>query len=137
MRARYRDAIREALAEWCRQAPRWGKDDCALAIANIDMAVIGIDTAAGWRGRYRSASGAVRVMGKGGALGLARRVARKWKWRRLRDLGRARDGDRGVARVGTGLVCVLRYGRFWVGRHHDIGNVLAVDADVIAAWSPL
>lgn len=110
-----------------------------MALANIDLAVTGRDSARGFRGRYRSANGAVRVMGKLGLLGLARQVARRNKWHKipadLAALRRAGDGDRGIARTVHGPACVIRYRGVWVGRHHGGGNIMASDGEIAAAWS--
>jgi hypothetical protein len=108
-----------------------------MAIANIDKAVLGHDTAKGWRGRYYSQAGAMRVMGRGGPLQMARQVAKARHWRRIEraQVGNAADGDRGVALTTAGPACVIRFRGFWIGRHHGAGNLLATDREILMAWS--
>lgn len=97
--------------------------------------MLGRDTAEGWRGRYRSAAGARRVLGKGGVLGMAAEVAERQGWRAIPP-ARARDGDRGIGATLGGLTCMIRYRGFWVGRC-DRGNWLVTDDQIIKAWSIL
>lgn len=135
MRARFREEIAKAIAAWCEDTPRWGISDCAMALANIDRVVLGRDTARGWRGRYRSEKTAMRLMGKGGIVSMAARIARAARWRRLADVSKAQDGDRGVANTPNGFACVIRYRGFWVGRTHGVGHLLASDREIVRAWS--
>lgn len=54
----------------------WGRHDCALGLAaGAVTALTGADLAAPWRGRYRSPSGARRVLHKAGFSSLADLVA--------------------------------------------------------------
>ena len=46
----------------------WGVHDCALFAADAVLAMTGTDVAVGWRGRYRSAAGAKRILRKTGYL---------------------------------------------------------------------
>lgn len=45
----------------------WGQHDCALFAADAVQAQTGIDLAASYRGRYRSASGSIRALKRYGA----------------------------------------------------------------------
>jgi hypothetical protein len=110
-----------------------------MALANIDRAILGVDTAKGWRGRYYTQKTALKLMGRGGILRMATSIARRCKWRSLGrlDLAGAQDGDRGIACTRHALVCVIRFRGFWVGRHHGIGNVIACDGEIVRAWSLL
>jgi hypothetical protein len=52
-----------AYLEEVREKPfRWGSNDCALFAAGAVRAMTGQDPGADWRGRYRSARGAARLM---------------------------------------------------------------------------
>jgi hypothetical protein len=60
--SRLSDAIEGAL-----QRPfEWGVHDCALFAADAVLAMTGVDLADGFRGHYRSAGGAMRILGRGG-----------------------------------------------------------------------
>jgi hypothetical protein len=61
-----RAALEQALGQAMATAGemRWGRDDCALWCANILNAALGYDGAARFRGRYRTRSGARRVLGR-------------------------------------------------------------------------
>ena len=135
IRERYAFEIRRAQTEWNGKPAQWGKDDCAMAISNIDRAAINLDPAkvCGYRGRYRSAAGAQRVMGKRGVLGMATKIAKRMGWQTVAP-GLAQDGDRGVAHGPGGLTCVIRLAGFWVGRF-DRGDILATDRQMVAAWA--
>ena len=134
-RARYAEEIARALPLWAQTAAAWGKDDCALALADIDIAVQGIDPAAPYRGRYRTEKGAQRVLGKAGLLGGWGRAARRFKWPRITP-DAALDGDRGVAVTPAGVTSVIRYCGRWFARS-DRGNLMVLDTKVMRAWRVL
>lgn len=46
----------------------WGERDCCLWTADVVRVLTGVDFAASWRGRYRSASGAWRRLARAGGL---------------------------------------------------------------------
>lgn len=59
----------DAAVEAARRRPfEWGTHDCALWAASVVQALTGVDHAAGLRGRYRSAAGALRLLAKRGGL---------------------------------------------------------------------
>lgn len=61
--------ILAAEIERARNRPfQWGTHDCALMAADIVLAMTGVDYAAEFRGRYRSALGAARLLKRGGGL---------------------------------------------------------------------
>jgi hypothetical protein len=61
-----------AYLEEVRERPfRWGSSDCALFAAGAVRAMTGADLGADWRGRYRSARGAARILRARGFAGLA------------------------------------------------------------------
>jgi hypothetical protein len=56
-----------ACIEGALQRPfEWGRHDCALFAAEAVQAMTGTDFAEFWRGRYRSAAGAMKILGRGG-----------------------------------------------------------------------
>jgi hypothetical protein len=115
LRQRYDAAIRKELDAWCAAPMRWGIDDCALAVANIDWQVTGDDSAAAWRGRYHTQRGARRILGAGGLVKALAAAARRCKWRRIKAKA-AETGDRGLVLTPEGAAVVVRYGDLWVGR---------------------
>lgn len=137
-RAAYFVEIRYALSRWAGKPARWGRDDCALALADIDVAVQGIDPAAEYRGRYDTEEGARALLGRGRLAGGWAKAARRLGWRRLAkaEIPAAGDGDRAVVEGPAGLSSAIRFGRFWVGRL-DCGHFLVTDAQVKRAWSVL
>ena len=57
----------EAWLADCRGRPfACGRHDCALFAAGAVLAMTGVDLADGWRGRYRTALGARRILKKAG-----------------------------------------------------------------------
>jgi hypothetical protein len=142
IRQRYAEEIAKAMPLWSGTPAVWGKDDCALALANIDVIVIGRDPAEPYRGHYRSARGAKRVLGKAGLLGAWGKAARRLGWRRLKitrtrakvDVIGAADGDRAVAVTPAGVSTVIRYRGRWIGRS-DYGNLMVSNNKIIRAWS--
>lgn len=59
-----------------RNAFAWGSDDCAVGLAaGAVQAITGADLAEGWRGRYKTATGALRALRKAGHATLADAVA--------------------------------------------------------------
>jgi hypothetical protein len=135
IRDRYAEEIANAMPLWSGTPAVWGKDDCALALANIDVIVIGRDPAEPYRGHYRSMRGAKRVLGKAGLLGAWGRAARRLGWRRLgkSEITKAKDGDRAVAVTPAGVSTVIRYQGRWIGRS-DYGNLMVSDNKIIRAW---
>jgi hypothetical protein len=125
------EAIRAALAEWCTTPVRYGVDDCCLAAANIYAAVLGIDPAARWRGRYRTRRGAQRQLGKEGIIGTLASVAKAHGWRRIRPSA-AKTGDLGIIRTAEGPAVAIRYAGRW-HNHVDYGFFAADRAAI--AWS--
>lgn len=79
-----------------RAEMQWGRDDCALWVADIIQDALGYDPAAPFRGHYTTRLGAMRAMGPKGMLGVARSAARRHKWKRINPEA-ARPGDVGLA----------------------------------------
>lgn len=118
----------------------WGRDDCALWVANVIHGALGYDPAASFRGRYSTRRGAMRAMGKKGMLGVARASARRHKWKRVHPQ-MAQPGD--LALVWTEyrgtpvLASAICRGSGWFVARNDLG-FSAIRSDMVAAcWSVL
>lgn len=73
---------------------RWGVQDCCLFPADCVRAMTGVDLARGWRGRYRSLRGALRLLAEcGGVEGLAERCAAPYGIPGWPAAAQARRGD--------------------------------------------
>jgi hypothetical protein len=106
-----------ARRRWIAQPMRWGFDDCALAQAQVQLAALGQDPCAAFRGRYRTRRGARRVLGHGGLPAALRVAARRYGWRKIRSR-QARIGDIGLVPTPTGLGVVrLMHRGQWIGRN--------------------
>lgn len=130
------DVIAAALDGWIATPMVIGRSDCGLAIADIHNAFHGDgrDFAAPWRGRYDSPEGYAQLLGKGGVLRAAWRVARKNGWPRI-DPAMAEDGDIAIVTGGDGQrLFAIRYGGRWLGRA-DYGFAGLTDDAVVRAWS--
>lgn len=89
--------INEAIATSCKQEVNWARDNCAFWCADIVGPLIDYDLVKDFRDRFRSRSGAYRIMG--GPSGLKKimdrmAIDRKWAWV---PPPRALPGDIGVA----------------------------------------
>lgn len=111
----------------------WGEDDCALFNANVQLAAMGIDPAAAFRGRYRTQRGAHRVLGLMGLPMMLQRFTRKHNRSRV-DPNKARIGDIGLVPVGGAYACVrLLHRNEWIGRS-EIGWFMLPTEHVRMAW---
>lgn len=64
----------------CRGVPfAWGRHDCCTFVGGAVLAMTGVDHIAAFRGRYRTARGAVRALRRIGRGTLARTVTAKAK----------------------------------------------------------
>lgn len=135
----------DALAAWLDQAvdtPRaWGVHDCNLWPANWVRECAGIDPAEPWRGCYRSASGAARIVRRAGGLrplwqAAAIRVGLgEVRTRIAGDVGLVRLSSLGVAEVlgeMVGAVCIG--GGDWAVVTE--GGLLMGRFSVVQAWRP-
>lgn len=62
----------EAAIDAARKCPfEWGKNDCALFAADCVLAMTGVDFAASFRGKYKTAEGAKRKLKAAGTTGLS------------------------------------------------------------------
>lgn len=111
----------DVLTDWLdraltAEAGFWGLADCFLWPADWVLARTGVDPAEGFRGRYRTALGATRLVQRaGGALALWRAQAARAG---LNLAGRPRPGDVGLvcgATAGTGPTLRDRVGAIHLG----------------------
>lgn len=129
-------ALNNALGAFLEEAARkpfaWGRHDCMLLIADWVRLQTERDPAAPWRGRYRTALGAKRIINRaGGELALLESGL---------DLERTTDplgGDvglvRGLTPKGEALCGAIRLGSRWACLWQGRG-VLVGPADCLAAW---
>lgn len=113
----------------------WGKDDCALWVADILRKTQGFDPAADFRGHYRSKNGAHRLLGKGGLLRALRRISRRHHWVKINPAW-AKTGDVGIciSADGTPSTLICRKKGWFVGRSE--AGFCAISADKVRwAWS--
>lgn len=119
---------------------QWGKDDCALWAANILRPVLGYDPAAAWRGRYRTRSGAYRVLGKSNLANAIRAVARRHHWKRIYPT-LAQAGDVGMVWTEWEgkpvLATVVCRARGWFVGRAEAGFTAMPAERVAVAWSVL
>ncbi|TAK50232.1 MAG: hypothetical protein EPO23_03230 [Xanthobacteraceae bacterium] len=143
IRARFETAILEALDAIGEQPAAWGRDDCALWVADIVAKATGRDPAAAWRGRYNDRAGAARLLGPLG-LGFAlRRAARACGWRHIAG-SEADTGDIGLAMIPAvddvgnivrrPLTMICRVRGWFVARSED-GFVALDSAAIKSAWA--
>jgi len=73
----------------------WGRNDCCLNVCNGIRAITGLDPAAKmFRGRYRGATGAMRLLKKhGGVESIAEQVCREYGFEEWPSVAQARRGD--------------------------------------------
>lgn len=123
---------------------RYGKDDCALWVADILRPVLGYDPAAKVRGRYKTRRGSLRLIGARGLLGQMRSIARRHNWKRIAPES-AKPGDAGLAwtyvkvgkrEVPTLATVICRAPGWFVGRNERGITVLRAK-HVAVAWSVL
>ncbi len=112
---RFDPAIAGAVARWAGASMRWGRDDCLMALADIVLVATGRDVAKGYRGRYRSRRGALRVLGKGGVAGAVAKAARALAMRPA-VAAACRTGGLGLVKTADGPAGVMRHGFLWIGR---------------------
>lgn len=110
------DRINQAIDQACASEMVWGRDDCALWCASILAPVLGVDLMEQWRGKYKSKTGAYRIMGRGGVNHCIKKLAveRNWAWV---PASRAEVGDLGIALLPVGAAVVICRAPGWfVGR---------------------
>lgn len=120
----------------------WGVRDCWLLPADWVLARSGHDPASAWRGRYRTALGAARIirrMGGPEAFASGSLAACRWVRSSLPRRGQvgllpaAVETTHGVRR---GLVGGIALGGGWWATRNESEGLLFGRADPIAAWRP-
>lgn len=119
----------------------WGKDDCALWVANIIRGVLKYDPAKRFRGKYYTRLGARQALGKLGLPFAIRKSAKKHSWRSVKSSD-AKPGDVGLIRmvlddgeiVPATVIC--RAPGWFVGRGQR-GCSLIPASKVKVAWAIL
>lgn len=113
-----------------RQPFAWGQQDCALFAADAVLAITGRDLARPWRGRYRSAAGAARILREQGGLhGMADDALP-----RLPHVGQAQRGDLLLVDIdGVLSLGVVTGAGYWCGPGRE-GLVFRRLADAVAGW---
>lgn len=78
-RSDFAERLHAAVAARRRQPFQWGETDCAFLACDLVMAATGVDYAAPFRGRYRTAAGAARALRRfagGGLEAAAEKITR-------------------------------------------------------------
>lgn len=129
----WRSRLAETIEARRRLPHAWGRNDCALFAADCIAAMTGTDPAASMRGRYRSASGAARMLKEGGHADLRALAASL-----LEEIApaHARAGDVAAFRVGppedrpSWALGVVTGERVTVLRPDGLGTLPLTDAAV-------
>lgn len=118
---------------------RWGGmggDDCTTFCASWIEHCTGIDPATGFRGTYRDADGAARILAEGGGpVCFAARMIEPLGFIRIQHPA---DGDVAVVMAPAGIsgeitqICAIRFGPLWAALGPS--GVLAKRLDCVAAW---
>ncbi|KQR27247.1 hypothetical protein ASF91_19730 [Rhizobium sp. Leaf155] len=118
---------------------RWGGmggDDCTTFCARWIESLTGIDPAAPFRGTYRDAEGAARILSAaGGPVPFAARMIEPLGFIRVQHPS---DGDLAVVTAPAGIsgeitqICAIRFGPLWAAL--GPAGVLAKRLDHVAAW---
>lgn len=129
-------AMEDAVA---RGAIDWRRESCMTFCADIYRAVLGVDPAARWRGRWRSRTGMARALRRAGFASVSeacRPIAADLGWPAIAP-AEAETGDAGVIRIDGGEACAMRHASgLWVAR--AAAGYLALDGRAaVAAWRVL
>lgn len=98
LRARASAEIKAAMLRWSAAPMTWGRDDCMLAVADVVRSLTGNDPARRFRGRYRSRTGALRLLGPAGAVKAVANIARALHGKRIKP-ALALPGDVGLVPI--------------------------------------
>jgi hypothetical protein len=141
-RLQFDTSIGEAMERAAAKRMRFGIDDCALWVADIQKPILGYDPAKLVRGRYKTRLGSLRVTGADGLLGQLKQIARRHRWKRIAP-AQAQVGDTGLVwtvveirgkRTAVLATAICRAPGWFVGRNE--GGWTAIRADKVAyAWS--
>ena len=109
----------------------WGVQDCCLWGADWVRLATGRDPAAGWRGRYRTAIGAARLVTRRG--GFEAHVAACLADAGLTETPDPQPGDVGVIMWPNGPVLAVRTSAGWA--HKLEAGIVITGGCLIRAWS--
>jgi hypothetical protein len=110
--------LSDLILERLNQPFKWGVHDCALWAADARLAVTGVDAAAGYRGTYRTAKGALRRLRRVDGVGTPAEAADKHWGPRLRPA---------LVKVGDPVAAdLVRLGIHETGGLLDLGLSLGV-----------
>jgi hypothetical protein len=126
------EAIRATLEHWNGLPLIWGESDCVLATADVYVLAGYPDPVAGYRGRYTTRRGALRIMGR--ADGLPERIERLG-WLEVLPSD-AQTGDLGVMSTPEGPACIIQYQGFWLGRTDGGYAAYGAATTAFRAWRP-
>lgn len=124
------DPLRDFLRAAAERPFSWGEHDCLMWLAEWVGQQRGFDPAANWRGRYRTAMGATRILRRrGGAVAHLDLCLAPFGVRRTRE---PRRGDIAVVRAPEGDTggIVLGHGVATFGA----GSLFVRPLPVVAAW---
>ena len=117
----WRGRLRAYASSAARTPFNYGRHDCALFAAGAVAAMTGEDPAAGWRGRYTTLRGGLRVIRKAGH---ADHIAAAAAWFTEIPSAFAQVGDLAVAPGDAGLALgVVAGAHVWVLRPEGLGTV--------------
>lgn len=120
---------RMAVAGW-----QWGERDCLSWLGLWSREITGIDGAAEWRGRYKTAIGCARVCRKSG--GLMACIERGAKAAGMVAVDDVRAGDVGLVRAMT-TRGVQEVGGIFTGERWAVltaGGVITARTEALAVW---
>ena len=112
------------------RAMKWGVDDCSLWCADVLKGALGYDAGVQFRGRYKTARGARRALGRKGLLGALQGMARKHHWRSI-AAGCEQPGDIGVlvsGKIASTVIC--RAPGWFVGR--ELNGYTAIPSRMVS-----
>jgi len=122
------------LAEFLRDGAsrpfRWGACDCCTWVCSWVLARRGVDPSAPWRGRYRTARGALRNIRRGGDFVAV--VSGAMADAGLIETSDPQPGDIGVVEAEGGATLAICTGGKWAGKSER--GVVVAPFPMIKAW---
>lgn len=124
-------ALAAHLRAGAARAFAWGEHDCCVFACGWVKARRGVDPAARWRGRYRTAGGAARHLRRGG--GLDALAGRAMAEAGLGVTTRPVPGDVGLVKTAQGLALAIRTPTGWACA--GPAGITVAPFAMLAAWS--
>lgn len=123
------------LAEFLRDGAtrrfEWGVCDCCIWACSWVLAQRGVDPSAPWRGRYRTARGALRHIRKGGDF--VDVVSRAMAAAGLAETSDPQPGDVGVVLTDMGGTLAVRTSTGWACKSER--GVVVAPYELVKAWT--